>query len=159
MCDHTSFRGNGGKARRSLLGECSVQSALRSPFNRVVSAALTPSAARCETLVCLLVCVIGFFFLAWRKFNALKHILSRPLPLILQLRQNKMIIFLYDDKNPDRHKACPDEETEISSDIRTPSRRGTRCRRPQCPWIPTAGRDLPRGAACRTTSGSRSRRS
>ena len=41
-CHHTSFPGNGGKARRTLPPH-GVSSALRSPFGKVVSAALAPT--------------------------------------------------------------------------------------------------------------------
>ena len=41
-CHHTSFLGNGGKARRTLPPH-GVSSALRSPFGKVVSAALAPT--------------------------------------------------------------------------------------------------------------------
>lgn len=41
-CHHTPFLGNGGKARRTLPPH-GVSSALRSPFGKVVSAALTPA--------------------------------------------------------------------------------------------------------------------
>ena len=41
-CHHTSFPGNGGKARRTLPPH-GVSSALRSPFSETVSAAITPT--------------------------------------------------------------------------------------------------------------------
>ena len=41
-CHHTPFLGNGGKARRTLPPH-GVSSALRSPFGKVVSAALAPA--------------------------------------------------------------------------------------------------------------------
>lgn len=41
-CHHTSFPGNGGKARRTLPPP-GVSSALRSPFSETVSAAITPT--------------------------------------------------------------------------------------------------------------------
>ena len=47
-CQHTSFLGNGGKARRSLLGRTPVQSALRGPFDGAPSAAIPPPAALLE---------------------------------------------------------------------------------------------------------------
>mgnify|MGYP003168817551 CR=1 FL=1 len=42
-CHHTSFPGNGGKARRRLLGRDPVQPALCGPFGGTVSAAITPT--------------------------------------------------------------------------------------------------------------------
>ena len=47
-CQHTSFLGNGGKARQSLLGKVPVQSALRGPFGGAPSAAISPPAALLE---------------------------------------------------------------------------------------------------------------
>ena len=98
-------------------------------------------------------------FLPWRKFNAVKHALSSPPFCFLQLPQKQKIIFGEIRKNPDRHETCPDGRNGFSADIRTPSRRGTQCRRPECPVPPAAGRDRHHAAACRTTCGSRSRRS
>ena len=61
MCCHTSFLGNGGKARRCLLRN-SVQPALGSPFSRVASAAITPPAALLEKFVLLTYLLHRFMF-------------------------------------------------------------------------------------------------
>ena len=61
-CHHTSFLGNGGKARRCLLN-CPVQPALHAPFHERLSAALSLPAARwgkCPFVYLLR--VIGFGF-------------------------------------------------------------------------------------------------
>ena len=61
-CHHTSFLGNGGKARRCLLN-CPVRPALHGPFHERLSAALSLPAARwgkCPFVYLLR--VIGFGF-------------------------------------------------------------------------------------------------
>ena len=61
-CHHTSFLGNGGKARRCLLN-CPVRPALHGPFHRYPPATLSLPAARCgERTSVYLLRVIGFGF-------------------------------------------------------------------------------------------------
>ena len=45
---HAPFLGNGGKARRGILGKHPVRPALSGPFNRLASAAISPPAALFE---------------------------------------------------------------------------------------------------------------
>ena len=159
MCDHTSFRDNGGKARRFLLRRIpfSPPSAVHStesflpPLHHRRLAVRPLSAYSSASSVSSIS--------AWRKFNALKHVLSRPVVRIRHLPQKEQCFFKEDHKKSGQVFACPDKKLEINADTRTPSHRGTRYRHPECPCPPTAGTGLRHATACRTTCGSRSRRS
>ena len=161
MCRHTSFLGNGGKARWSLLRKFpfSPPSAVHStgsflpPLHHRRLAVRPLSAYSSASSVSSIS--------AWRKFNAVKHVLSSLFPHFSQVQQKGRGNFYGRSKRKaDSRKDCPRNDLgKISSGTRTPSQTGRQCRRPGYPSPPAAGRDRRRAAACRTTCGSRSRRS
>ena len=88
---------------------------------------------------CLLACFIGFVHLnlaqVYNKFDRL----SIP--------------------RGEEKSAGQKARRRISADIRTRNRTWRRCRRPECPSPPAAGRDRTPAGTCRSTYGSRSRKS
>jgi len=78
MCQHTSFLGNGGKARRRLLTMRRSARPRQSIQPSCFCCTPTSGSSLKETYLCLLVCVIGFVRLNLGKVYSVKGAVVNP---------------------------------------------------------------------------------
>lgn len=108
----------------------------------------------------LLVCVIGLLALNLGKVYAGQGAFVKP-PKKICGRAIKFLRKNWGKCGGTKHASGADDAGRmgVTADIRTRSRTGTQCRRPGSPSPPAAGRGRTAAGSCRTTCGSRSRRS